>query len=276
MERRNMPRIGVTGPVRGGTPAWLFTWLAVRRAGAKPVRITPEKPRTARDLDGLIVGGGADVTDGETLASVPAPRRSRPLPRRLLDRVVGPIVLVVRWAGGTRPHGADPARDRLELALLDEARQLGLPALGICRGAQLMNYLEGGTLQRNLHDLYEERARMYTVLPRREVLVAPDSHLARVLGRQVLSVNSLHHHAVAEPGEGMRVVARERCGVVQAVEHTWRSFWIGVQWHPEYLPQHAVQQRLFAHLVHHARAVQERRLERADVCAYGTVVQARL
>ncbi len=35
------PVVGVTGPDRGGLAAWLMTALALRRCGARPLRITP-------------------------------------------------------------------------------------------------------------------------------------------------------------------------------------------------------------------------------------------
>src|SRR5690606_1957248 len=58
---RKRPTIGVTGPDKGGGVAWFFTALSIRMAGGKPVRITPANPRTADGLQGLIIGGGADV-----------------------------------------------------------------------------------------------------------------------------------------------------------------------------------------------------------------------
>ncbi len=174
--------------------------------------------------------------------------------RRAVDVLLSPLVLLVRYIGSTRRHGVDPARDALELALLDHARARGLPVLGICRGAQLMSLAEGGTIVRNLRSLYAERPDLYTVLPRREVAIAEDTRLGHILGARSILVNSLHFQAVDVPGETMRVVAREPSGVAQAVEHRARPFWIGVQWHPEYLPQDERQQRLFEALVDAARA----------------------
>ena len=55
------PLIGITGPDRGGWPAWMATRIAVWRAGGRAVRITPLKPRSLDSLNGLIIGGGADV-----------------------------------------------------------------------------------------------------------------------------------------------------------------------------------------------------------------------
>lgn len=56
------PVIGVTGPDKGGLVAWLFAALAIRRAGGKPRRLRPGMWREMPELDGLVIGGGADVS----------------------------------------------------------------------------------------------------------------------------------------------------------------------------------------------------------------------
>jgi putative glutamine amidotransferase len=248
------PLIGVSGPARGGLSAWLLTRLALRRAGARAVRLVPGKRHDLSALDGLVLGGGADVAErfGDPVEPEP-PASSLGWPRRLLDLLVAPPLLLLRLLGKTQNHGVDHARDALEGTLIEHARLHDLPVLGICRGAQLMNLAERGTLARNVHTLYTERPHLYTVLPRREVHVEPQSKLARILGRDALLVNSLHFHAVEQPGTRLRIVAREPSGVAQAIEHTERAFWVGVQWHPEYLPQQPTHQRLFHALVEAAR-----------------------
>ncbi len=249
------PRVGVTGPDRGGWPAWIFSWLALYRAGAFPLRLTPSRKFDISALDGLVIGGGADVSEPlpeAPLEPAPPPSRVR-WPRRLIDLILAPLVLLVRLLAATRAHGKDPARDQLELSLLERAREYDLPVLGICRGAQLMNLAEGGTLLHDVDTLYHERPQLYTVLPRREVQIAAESRLRCIVGRATLLVNSLHFHAVREPGRGLRIVAREPSGVPQAIEHVSRRFWLGVQWHPEYLPQQQSHQRLFVALTEAAR-----------------------
>jgi putative glutamine amidotransferase len=224
--------------------------------GARALRITPGRAFELERLDGLVIGGGADVTEPLTqpVASLaPPPSRVR-WPRRLIDLLLAPLVLLVRLIAATKHHGADPARDAMELRLLEFAREHDLPVLGICRGSQLMNLAEGGTLIRDVQSLYDERPQLYTVLPRREVRIEQDSALHEIVQRTELLVNSLHFHAVREPGRNMRIVAREPSGVPQAIEHTERKFWIGVQWHPEYLPQQESHQRIFEALAMHARA----------------------
>ena len=245
--------IGVTGPDEGGWPAWFFTWLALWRCGGRAVRITPKRSVDITTLNGLIIGGGADVT--EPLAAVLSAAasgeglRQRHRWRRIsLKRFVmagaGLIILVIRWLGGRPQHGVDVERDRSELGLLEQARARELPVLGICRGAQLMNLACGGTLVREVADLYEERVRLYTVLPRRSVRLTESSLLRCAVGRGQLRVNSLHRHAVATVAAGFIVAAQEPAGIVQAVERASPVLWWGVQWHPEYLPQSRAQMRL--------------------------------
>ncbi len=254
--------IGVTGPDSGGWPAWIFTRWALARAGAQAVRITPAHPIDPQRVDGLVIGGGADVSDlsaepmedPRASVSAPPPHALVRWPLRLLDLLLAPIVLTIRMvAGRHKSDGPDPARDALEIALLSYAREHDVPVLGICRGAQLMSVAEGGTLLRDLRTLYDERPHLYTVLARRAVHVSADSRLHEIVGLDDMLVNSLHFHAVGEAGEDMRIVARETSGVPQAIEHTSRAFWVGVQWHPEYLPHHQAHQALFEHLVTHAQ-----------------------
>jgi len=251
------PLIGVTGPNRGGTMAWLFARVALSRVGARAVRITPARTIDPMRLQGLVIGGGADVSEPLAeyeLAVIPPVSRLR-WPRRVIDLLLAPLVLLVRLLFATKHHGMDPARDALELNLLDYARRHQLPVLGICRGSQLMTLAEGGSLLREVNTLYDERPELYTVLPRREVAIEPNSRLHAIVGRTELLVNSLHFHAVGAAAPGMRIVAREPSGVPQAVEHGGRRFWLGVQWHPEYLPQQESHQRIFAALAEAARGV---------------------
>jgi putative glutamine amidotransferase len=257
------PVVAVTGPDRGGYPAWLFTSWALRRAGAKPVRVRPHGGAPDH-FDGLVIGGGADVAPGHYGAlPVHRPaasryRRSRTLPRFLLDYGLAPFIYFVRRVFGLAraAAGPDPARDALELALVARAEAAGLPVLGICRGAQLLNIHAGGTLHQDLSGFYIEQPNRWTVFPRKAIEVAPVSRLHATIGRTQCEVNSLHRQAVDALGDELAVVARDARGVVQAIEHPARRFWIGVQWHPEYLPQVPEQRRLFAALVAAAQAHQ--------------------
>ncbi|MFU8832153.1 MAG: gamma-glutamyl-gamma-aminobutyrate hydrolase family protein [Wenzhouxiangella sp.] len=252
------PRIGVTGPDRGGLSAWWFTAGAVRRAGGKPIRIRPGAPRAIDQVDGLIIGGGADV--GPTLYG----QERRPELDELKDRgmlgwrrfiglVLFPVVLIIRRVLTTSLSGLNTERDELEKQLIRAALERGLPILGICRGMQLLNVVAGGSLHQSLEGFYEEYPAMRSVLPRKRIEIEPDSLLATVLATTRGRVNALHSQAIDRLGNGMVISAREHNGVIQAIEHRDKPYMLGVQWHPEYLPQRPEQRALFRTLVHAAR-----------------------
>jgi putative glutamine amidotransferase len=140
---------------------------------------------------------------------------------------------------------ADPAREALDVLLLEDAAEAGKPVLAICYGLQRMNVWRGGTLVQDLTPLPVNHEAGGSVAVAHAALVEEDSLLASLLeldeaeapragGYQRLPVNSSHHQCVGAPGEGLRVVAR--CpddGVIEALEGAGEQFLLGVQWHPE-------------------------------------------
>ena len=259
------PVIGVTGPDEGGGAAWWFTRFAVWLAGGHAVRITPRRPRKIDGLDGLVLGGGADVDPqlyGPPEAPVVPTHRPADEPRLLyvLEWVVSPLTYVARKLTGLLAHhgGRDAGRDELEMRLLDEAVRRRLPVLGICRGEQLLNVYFGGTLHRDLAGFYVEDPEVRTILPRKRVDLVEGCRLRRVMKDVAARVNALHRHAIDRLGRGVRVAARDRNGIVQAIEHGELPFVVGVQWHPEYLPQLPSQRAIFDALVKQARAQKSR------------------
>jgi putative glutamine amidotransferase len=127
----------------------------------------------------------------------------------------------------------DPDRDITELVVVQYAIAQSKRVLGVCRGAQLLAIMGGGTL---IHDLVEkgldghwdEEGQHEPVHP---VEAEPGSVAAAVLGT-VASVNSIHHQAIADPGQTMRATAWSPDGVIEAIEGPGL---LGVQWHPERL-----------------------------------------
>ena len=257
--RRARPVIGITGPDHGGLSAWLFTAWAVRRAGGRPLRIQPKKPGTIDQVDALIIGGGADVSP-ELYGAEPMPRLESLKDsgmlgwRRLAGIVLFPLLFVIRRLLTTKTSGLNQQRDALEKPLIAEALERGVPLLGICRGMQLLNVVAGGSLHQDIEGFYEEHPAIRSVLPRKKIELERESRLARILVTTRLRVNALHSQAIDRLGEDLAICAREASGVVQAIEHGGEQFAIGVQWHPEYLPQRPEQRALFRQLVVAAEA----------------------
>lgn len=256
------PMIAITGPDKGGFPAWACTWLAVRRAGGHPVRLTPSMfidDPSLPPFDGLILGGGADVDPeryGQQLQTFLEEKdlveEKVTLTRRILSRLLAPLLFLFRAIFSLTQSGVDRERDDFEQQCLERALREKLPVLGICRGAQFLNIHFGGTLIDDLSSFYGEVDHSSTLLPKTPVEVEPRTYLASILGVTRIGVNSLHKQAVDQLGQGVRVTARSAAGVVQAIELDSSPYVMGVQWHPEYLPVSRLQQRLFQALVQEA------------------------
>ncbi|MFC4637640.1 gamma-glutamyl-gamma-aminobutyrate hydrolase family protein [Deinococcus hohokamensis] len=133
----------------------------------------------------------------------------------------------------------DEERDAFEAALYRAARGLGKPVFGICRGAQMINVLEGGTLHQHLPDVagvWVDHAQQATAPALgHEVTFAPGSRLGAEHGQKAF-VNSYHHQALDRLAPSLRAVAWAPDGLVEAVEGEGL---VAVQWHPEMLlPRH--------------------------------------
>jgi putative glutamine amidotransferase len=226
------PRIGITthGPGADGRIRLNGRYVdAVRRAGGLALLLPPGELSVGEILaavDGLIFSGGGDID----------PARYGGLPHATI-------------------YGVDAGRDESELALARAANADGLPTLGICRGAQVINVALGGTLVEHLPDeVGDEIAHRPELGVDRyephEVSVAAHSALARLLGATSCSTPSWHHQAVRAIAPGLEIVARAADGTVEAFERPEHPWWISVQWHPEVTAAaDPTQQRLFDALV---------------------------
>ncbi|NRG17654.1 type 1 glutamine amidotransferase [Rhizobiales bacterium] len=227
---KRTPVVGVTTSLGGGRYMWWFYWLSLRLFGVRPIRLTaPGGAGVLKRLDGLVVGGGDDIS---------------------AEIYKGEAALDIR---------IDPARDRLELLALEEAAKRDIPVLGVCRGAQMLNVFEGGTLHQDIRRAYEGVPAMWSPLPRKMVTVEEGSKLSSVMKSRKFRANSLHRQSIDRLGRGLSVCAHDRYGIVQGVEDRTARFRIGVQWHPEFMIYRRAQRRLFQAF---ARAVRERMEER--------------
>jgi putative glutamine amidotransferase len=215
---------------------------AVERAGAEAVPISLASTR-----DELI--GHASQLDGFVLSGSPAD----------LD----PAHFGAKRHPATA--AADPARERTDFTLLEHALIAQKPVLAICYGIQSLNVFLGGTL---LQDIPSELGTTVCHSPDEdEIPGKPDPvdpvHRAQLEPGRIMdlcggtnaNVNSSHHQSVLEPGQGLRITAHAPDGVVEAVEWTGDSNWVvGVQWHPERMPEDPLAQALFRELATMAQA----------------------
>ena len=138
------------------------------------------------------------------------------------------------------PH---PLRDTWEPRLIAYALEHEIPLLGICRGMQMMNVVQGGTLIQTLegrHNLEAHRARpghTATLLPR--TVLNPGEQPA------IIGVNSLHNQAIDRLGTDVLSCAVAEDNIIEALCIRSTSFALGVQWHPELMEDKQAQRTVF-------------------------------
>lgn len=206
---------------------------AVEDAGAVPFIIPVsndlEKTKKLIDLcDGLLFPGGEDIDPGYY---------------------------------GENPHKnlgeIRPEVDKFLFHSLLYALEQRKPALGICKGMQMMVVATGGSLYQDIYSQREEETFLHCQSGRRtygvhQVQIDKDSRLFQILETGQIATNSMHHQSVRTLGKGLRLSAHTEDGIVEAVESLDGRL-IGVQWHPEeMIPESGAMKRLFKNLVQRA------------------------
>jgi putative glutamine amidotransferase len=215
------PLIGITLDSEPAGGYSKFPWYAVREnycsavaaAGGLPLPL-PHEPDLAEEylarIDGLVITGGAFDVD--------------------------PALF-----GDDSRHETVVTKDRrtsFEFAVTQGAIERDIPLLGICGGQQLLNVVLGGTLIQHIPDAIPDALAHEQPNPRDEaghdVAVTPGTLLSAITGAATLSVNSAHHQAVRDVGDGVIIDAIAPDGVIEGIELPGRRFCLGVQWHPEF------------------------------------------
>ena len=176
---------------------------AVEKAGGEPISLHCPDPETA-DFDGLILGGGGDMDPME----FQEPNRGS--------------------------YDIDIPRDKAELALVSRCIYENKPILGICRGHQVVNIALGGNIYQ---DMNEEMLAVHVGNEdgsdkQHPIKLASYTMLGDLYGTDEILVNSTHHQAVRNLGQGLYRTAWDENGVIEALQHASLPIWT-VQFHPE-------------------------------------------
>lgn len=237
MEKR--PVIGVSGPFNQEKKQMLlgeYYANTLLRAGALPVLL----PRTTDEdtvcalldsIDGLLLAGGEDVH-----------------PARF----------------GEEKHTAcgaiDEVRDEFELLLIRHALKRRMPIFGICRGIQVLAVALGATLFQDIESqLGIERVKHYQKESFDDathvVRFKEGGLLERITQTSVMPTNSMHHQAIKEASDQIRIEGITMDGIIEAISAADNDAVFGVQFHPERFAHYSdFAYRLFTYFVEQASA----------------------
>ena len=180
-----------------------FYEKAVEKAGGEPLSFYCPDPEM--DFDALILGGGDDMDPAEFQEA------------------------------NHGSKGIDVQRDKVELALVNRCIYENKPILGICRGHQVVNIALGGNIYQDMNDNMKAiHAEDENGNDRyHEIGVGVMTMLDQLYGDcEEIIVNSTHHQAVRQFGQGLYRTAWDANGVTEAMQHGNMPIWT-VQFHPE-------------------------------------------
>lgn len=226
--RRRTPLIGVTTSDNKHRFLYYLIKFAIFLAGGKAKKISPKNGYIdLNQFDGFVISGGSDIS----------------------PKLYGENVF-------DEKNEYDVKRDKLEQKVILHLLANKKPALGICRGMQMINVTLGGSLFQEISEVLEgflpTRSMLAKFIVRRKVKIYKNSKLFDVLGKyECYRVNSIHHQAVNQLGDNLRIVAKEKNNLIQAIEMNGSKhpFLIAVQWHPELMLHVNSARSLFKSLV---------------------------
>ena len=146
-----------------------------------------------------------------------------------------------------------PDMDKFIFQALDICFKHNIPLFGICRGLQIINIALGGSLYQDM-SLYEKDTilhrqtydRSYTV---HKADIKSGSLLHSIFGKEEIMVNTMHHQAIKDLGQGLCATALAPDDIIEAIESDDRPI-LAVQWHPEELIRSTPDMnKLFSHFI---------------------------
>jgi putative glutamine amidotransferase len=196
-------------------------WLKKDLPGIEVIRLSAadNNLHMVQSLDGIVLSGGVDVHPKQYGSSN------------------------TNYANA--PELFDEARDAFEKAVYTIGLHQAIPLLAICRGMQLVNCIHGGTLTQDMGDELNAIHRSADKDRLHDIYIEPGTLLHRITTTQKEITNSAHHQCISKLADKLRVNCISEGGIIEGVE--WESgydtsFFLGVQWHPERMYQHRLEQ----------------------------------
>ena len=126
-------------------------------------------------------------------------------------------------------------RQDFELNLLSELQHHPeKPVLGVCLGMQWMCLIAGGSIEQDLAEPFASNHK---------------NQCHKIDGELGTGFVHSHHHQAMNTAGSLTIIATADDGVIEAVQDKQRSWYLGVQWHPERTEDVALGQGLFNILV---------------------------
>ncbi len=219
-EKNNVPLILVSKDYKNTHEKWLFNSIGNRNficINMYAIKSNDSINLLLKKADGMIIAGGEDVN--------PALYGKQ----NEVDR-----------CGTINPH-----RDSLEQKMIKYAVKNKIPLLGICRGHQILNVTEGGSLitdiptdvgSKYLHRDSRKAEEHKSTAVYHEVYIKRNTFLYNIVKVDSGSAYSNHHQGVDKVAEGFKVSAYAKDNVIESIEPIdtlQYPFILGVQWHPE-------------------------------------------
>lgn len=163
-------------------------------------------------------------------------------------------------------------RDSLEFFIYSKASQMKMPVIGICRGLQLINIANSGSLYIDLPEdkgsgeLHRQGTEGWT---NHTIRIRKGSLLSNCVHKDSMKVASNHHQGIEHLGENLAALAYTRDGLIESIgwaDTNNKNFLLAVQWHPEWMDKEDVPSGEIAELFltkakkyHDARIMKSRR-----------------
>ncbi|HMK61044.1 MAG TPA: gamma-glutamyl-gamma-aminobutyrate hydrolase family protein [Dissulfurispiraceae bacterium] len=199
------PYIGITTGYEGDKLNLRCDYIsAIDNSGGVPIALPVCKTPAAlcSRINGLLFTGGADIIADYY-------RREPSVPEEYI-----------------KPERKE--RIEFEIELLKEALLQEKPILAICFGMQLLNVYHGGTLFDDINYQLASIGDHSKGFHEINIVDEPGGFI-----NKRYTVNSSHHQAVMDIGDGLSVFASSDDGIIEGIFKRDYNFCVGVQWHPE-------------------------------------------